>query len=101
MPRERALFLVRILTGSTFLWCGIYFKVLQPNLVLAIITEGGVPTFGLPPEAFVFGMALVEVSAGALMMAGVRFSRWHSPYLFPSFSPRRSGRPPRPRAVLW
>ena len=71
MPRERALFLVRILTGSTFLWCGIYFKVLQPNLVLAIITEGGVPTFGLPPEAFVFGMALVEVSAGALMMAGV------------------------------
>jgi hypothetical protein len=69
--RERALFLVRVLTGATFLWCGVYYKLLQPNLVLAIVAEGGVPTFGLGPEAFVFGMALVEVSAGALMMAGV------------------------------
>lgn len=69
--RERALFLVRLLTGATFLWCGIYYKVLQPNLALAIIVEGGVPTFGLEPEVFVFGMALVEVAAGALMMAGL------------------------------
>jgi hypothetical protein len=69
--RERALFLVRLLTGVTFLWCGVYYKVLQPNLALAIIVEGGVPTFGLGPEAFVFGMALVEISAGALMIAGV------------------------------
>lgn len=68
---ERGLFLIRVLTGATFLWCGVYYKVLQPNLVLAIIVEGGVPTFGLGPEAFVFGMALVEVSAGALMMAGL------------------------------
>jgi len=70
-PRERALFLVRVLTGATFLWCGVHYKILQPNLVLAIIVEGGVPTFGLGPEAFVFGMALVEVSAGALMMTGL------------------------------
>jgi hypothetical protein len=69
--RERGLFLARILTGVTFLWCGLYYKVLQPNLALAIVVEGGVPTFGLPPEAFVLGMALVETAAGALMMAGV------------------------------
>lgn len=68
---ERGLFLIRVLTGATFFWCGLYYKVLQPNLVLAIIVEGGVPTFGLGPEAFVFGMALVEVSAGALMIAGL------------------------------
>jgi uncharacterized membrane protein YphA (DoxX/SURF4 family) len=70
-PRERAVFLVRLLTGATFLYCGVYYKVLQPNLALAIVVEGGVPTFGLPPEVFVLGMAAVEVSAGALMMAGV------------------------------
>lgn len=69
--RERGLFLARALTGATLLWCGVYYKVLQPNLALAIIVEGEVPTFGLPPEAFVLGMALVEVSAGALMAAGV------------------------------
>src|SRR5206468_12763712 len=43
----------------------------HPNLALAIVTEGGVPTFGLPPAVFVLGMALIETSAGALMMAGV------------------------------
>lgn len=68
---ERGLLLVRVLTGAAFLWGGIYYKLLQPNLVLAIIVEGGVPTFGLGPEAFVLGMALVEVAAGALMMTGV------------------------------
>jgi hypothetical protein len=68
---QRALFLVRALTGATFLYCGIEYKVLQPNLALAIIVEGHVPTLGLGAEAFVFGMALVEVSAGALMMAGL------------------------------
>ena len=70
-PRERAQFLVALLTGATFLYCGVYYKVLQPNLALAIVAEGHVPTFGLGPEAFVFGMALVEVLAGVLMMAGV------------------------------
>ena len=69
--RERAVFLVRLLTGATFLYCGVYYKVLHPNLALAIVTEGGVPTFGLPPEVFVLGMALVETLAGALVMAGV------------------------------
>lgn len=69
--RQWALLLLRVLTGATFLWCGIRYKVMQPNLVLAIVVHGGVPTFGLGPEAFVFGMALVEVAAGALMMAGV------------------------------
>lgn len=66
-----ALFSVRALTGATFLWAGIYYKLLQPNLVLAIIVEGGLPTFGLGAEVFVLGMTLVEISAGALMMAGV------------------------------
>ena len=69
--RERALFLVRALTGATFLYCGICYKLLQPNLALAIIVCGEVPTFGLGAEPFVFGMALVEVLAGALMMTGL------------------------------
>lgn len=70
-PPEQALFLVRVLTGAAFLWCGVYYKVLQPNLALAIVVEGGVPTFGFTPEAFVLGMALVETLAGILMIAGL------------------------------
>jgi len=69
--RERALLVVRLLTGATLLYCGIYYKFLQPNLAVAVVATGGLPTFGLGPEAFVFGMALVETCAGALMMAGV------------------------------
>jgi uncharacterized membrane protein YphA (DoxX/SURF4 family) len=69
--RERALFLVRILTGATFLYCGVVYKLLQPNLALVIVEGSGMPTLGLPPEAFVLGMALVEIGAGALMITGV------------------------------
>jgi uncharacterized membrane protein YphA (DoxX/SURF4 family) len=69
--RERALLVVRLLTGATLLYCGIRYKFLQPNLAVAVVAAGGMPTFGLGPEAFVFGMALVETCAGALMMAGV------------------------------
>ena len=70
-PPERAQFLLRVLTGASFLYAGVYYKVLQPNLALAILVDGGVPTFGLTPEFFVLGMAIVEVLAGALILAGV------------------------------
>ena len=66
-PPERAQFLLRVLTGASFLYAGVYYKVLQPNLALAILVDGGVPTFGLTPEFFVLGMAIVEVLAGALI----------------------------------
>jgi uncharacterized membrane protein YphA (DoxX/SURF4 family) len=68
---ERAQFLLRVLTGASFLYAGVYYKVLQPNLAFAILVDGGVPTFGLTPEIFVLGMAIVEVLAGALILAGV------------------------------
>jgi uncharacterized membrane protein YphA (DoxX/SURF4 family) len=70
-PPERAQFLLRILTGASFLYAGVYYKVLQPNLALAILMTGGVPTFGLTPEVFVLGMAIVEVLAGTLILAGL------------------------------
>jgi uncharacterized membrane protein YphA (DoxX/SURF4 family) len=70
-PPERAQFLLRVLTGASFLYAGVYYKVLQPNLALAILLDGGVPTFGLTPEVFVLGMAIVEVLAGTLILAGL------------------------------
>jgi uncharacterized membrane protein YphA (DoxX/SURF4 family) len=70
-PRERAQFLLRVLTGASFLYAGVYYKVLQPNLALAILVDGAVPTFGLTPEVFVLGMAIVEVLAGTLILAGL------------------------------
>ncbi len=70
-PPERAQFLLRVLTGASFLYAGVYYKVLQPNLALGILVDGGVPTFGLTPEVFLLGMAIVEVLAGTLILAGL------------------------------
>jgi NADH dehydrogenase FAD-containing subunit/uncharacterized membrane protein YphA (DoxX/SURF4 family) len=71
VPRQRAQFLLRVLAGFNFLYLGIYFKVLQPNLALAIVTIYEVPVLSWAPEAFVLIMALVEVVAGLMLMAGV------------------------------
>ena len=70
-PRLRAQAIMRILTGTTLLYLGVFFKVMQPNLSIAIISLYELPLLSLHPEAFTLFMALVEVSAGILMMAGV------------------------------
>ena len=70
-PRQRAQAIMRILTGTTLLYLGVFFKVMQPNLSIGIITEYHLPILSVNPEAFTLVMALVEVSAGILMIAGV------------------------------
>ena len=70
-PRLRAQAIMRILTGTTLLYLGVFFKVMQPNLSIAIITLYELPVLSINPEAFTLFMALVEVSAGILMIAGV------------------------------
>lgn len=70
-PRLRAQAIMRIMTGTTLLYLGVFFKVMQPNLSIGIITIYELPILSINPEAFTLFMALVEVSAGILMIAGV------------------------------
>lgn len=70
-PRPRAQAIMRVLTGVTMLYLGIHFKIMQPNLTLAILKIYQVPILSAAPEGFSLFMALVEVSAGLLMIAGI------------------------------
>lgn len=70
-PRARAQAIMRVLAGSTMLYLGVVFKIMQPNLALAIITLYQVPILSAAPEAFSLLMALVEVAAGLLLIAGI------------------------------
>jgi len=70
-PRSRAQFIMRVLTGLTMLYLGIAFKILQPNLAIGIIKTYQVPILSSAPEGFSLFMALVEVSTGLLMIAGI------------------------------
>ncbi len=70
-PRQRAQAIMRLLTGATILYLGVYFKVLQPNLLLGIVETYHLPVLSSAPEAFTLLMTLVEVSAGILVMAGI------------------------------
>ena len=71
VPRQRAQFLLRILAGLNFLYLGINFKVLQPNLTLGIIETYQVPILSPAPEFFVLLMAVVETSAGIFLLLGI------------------------------
>lgn len=70
-PLLRAQAIMRIMTGTTLLYLGVFFKFMQPNLSIAIITLYKLPILSLNPEAFTLLMALVEISTGILMIAGV------------------------------
>jgi NADH dehydrogenase FAD-containing subunit/uncharacterized membrane protein YphA (DoxX/SURF4 family) len=70
-PRQRAQAIMRVLTGASVLYAGVYFKVVQPNLILGIISMHHVPVMSAAPETFALLMALVEVSAGILIIAGI------------------------------
>ena len=71
VPRQRAQFLLRILAGLNFLYLGVYFKVLQPNLALGIIEIYQVPILSKAPEFFVLMMAVVETFTGIFLLMGV------------------------------
>ena len=68
---SRAQFIMRVLAGVNFLYLAVYFKLLQPNLMLAIIDVHGLPIMGIPPDVFVVIIAAVEVSIGLLVIFGV------------------------------
>lgn len=70
-PRQRAQAIMRILTGTTILYLGVFYKLMQPNLSMGIIEIYQLPILSAHPEAFTLLMALVEVSAGVLIIAGV------------------------------
>ena len=70
-PRQRAQAIMRVLTGVTIFYLGVYYKVFQPNLALGIITLYDVPLMSSAPEAFTLLMALIEVVSGILIVAGI------------------------------
>jgi len=70
-PRERAQWLLRILSGLNLVYLGLEYKYRQPNLMMGILELHHVPTFGLEHGTFVLMMALVETLAGVLILAGV------------------------------
>jgi NADH dehydrogenase FAD-containing subunit/site-specific recombinase XerD/uncharacterized membrane protein YphA (DoxX/SURF4 family) len=70
-PRQRAQAILRVLTGATVLYLGIRYKVLQPNLMVGIIKTYNVSILSMAPETFTLVMALVEVTAGILIIAGI------------------------------
>ena len=70
-PRSRAQFLMRVFTGISILYAGVTFKVFQPQLIYQILQEYPIPLLSSYPDFFTLLMALVEVSAGLLIIAGV------------------------------
>lgn len=70
-PRQRAQAIMRVLTGTTILYLGVFYKLMQPNLSLGIIELYQLPILSVHPEAFTLLMALVEISAGVLIIAGI------------------------------
>ena len=62
---------MRVLTGATILYLGVYFKVLQPNLLLGIVETYKLPILSSAPEHFTLLMTLIEVAAGILILAGI------------------------------
>jgi len=71
VPRGRAQWVLRVLTGLTFLYLGVLFKFLHPTYLLAGVDHYDLPLFGFPPEVFVFIVATVETVVGLLITVGV------------------------------
>jgi NADH dehydrogenase FAD-containing subunit/uncharacterized membrane protein YphA (DoxX/SURF4 family) len=71
LPRQRAQAIMRVLTGLTILYLGVWFKVRQPNLLYGIVETYRLPILSSAPQAFTLLMTLIEVAAGLLIIAGV------------------------------
>lgn len=69
-PRARAQAIMRILTGINIFYLAVVYKVFQPNLAIAILTIHDIRLMGLPPEASTLLMALVEFTAGIIIIVG-------------------------------
>lgn len=70
-PRERAMWIMRVLVGLTFIYLGIEYKFLHANLMLAGTLLFDLPTFGMVPETFTLLTAVVETLAGILLLMGL------------------------------
>ncbi len=71
VPRARAQAIMRVLTGINIFYLAVAYKVMQPNLSIAILTVHDIRLFGLPPDVSTLVMTLVEFTSGILIMAGI------------------------------
>lgn len=71
VPMRYSQYMLRILAGLNFIYLGVWFKILQPNLAVGIINIYEVPIFYEAPECFTLIMACVEIVAGIAIMAGI------------------------------
>ena len=84
MPMRYPQYILRVLAGLNFIYLGVWFKVLQPNLAMGLITIYEVPIFCEAPDCFTLIMACVEIVAGIAIMAGILI-RPASLFLFVAF----------------
>ena len=71
VPRQRAQAIMRVLTGINIFYLAVAFKVLQPNLAIAILTIHDIRLMGLAPDVSTLLMTLVEFTSGILIIAGI------------------------------
>ncbi|PHR59984.1 MAG: hypothetical protein COA43_08430 [Robiginitomaculum sp.] len=71
IPLRTPQYILRILAGLNFIYLGVWFKILQPNLAVGIVTIYDMPIMSLAPEFFTLFMACVEIVAGIVIMAGI------------------------------
>ncbi len=71
VPRQRAQAIMRVLTGINIFYLAVAFKVLQPNLPIAILTIHDIRLLGMGPETSTLLMTLVEFTSGILIIAGI------------------------------
>lgn len=71
VPRQRAQAIMRVLTGVNIFYLAVAFKVLQPNLAIAILTIHDVRLLGMSPDTSTLLMTLVEFTSGILIIAGI------------------------------
>ncbi|MGO1118159.1 cyclic nucleotide-binding domain-containing protein [Rhodovibrionaceae bacterium A322] len=71
LPRPQVQVILRVFTGLNLLFLGVFFKLMQPNLVYGIILDHDVPILDLAPQFFVLLMTIVEICAGTFLILGV------------------------------
>ncbi len=71
IPMRYSQYMLRVLAGVNFIYLGLWFKILQPNLSVGILDIYQVPILSEAPEFFTLFMACVEIVAGIAIMAGI------------------------------
>lgn len=67
----RAFAVLRILVGINFIALAFFDKILNTNLLIQVLTSTGFPTLGFPVDFVALVMAAVELSLGAMLVAGI------------------------------